>query len=241
MKYTIISINDDRAEYKKYIRRVVEGTELYIPAVDGNRILDDCWDKEFENRGLTYHRGMWGNAKRGELGVWLSNFDRWEFASELESPLIVFEDDAIPDPFFNERLDQLMAEVPEDWDFVALWVPENQRQDYLYDVKYNENGHPHINGAVTPENSRYRIPGAVYAALVYQGYGMVSLMYSPSGGKKLIDLARTRGIDTTVDCWIFEEAHKGNLNGYAPRPEQATIVNYDWKALSHVQLTDRIR
>jgi GR25 family glycosyltransferase involved in LPS biosynthesis len=236
MKYTIISLNDERKPYKDYIRRIVDGEEIEMPAVNG---MTADLSTEAHNRGLS--PSFWGNAKLGEIGVWLSNFDRWQLASGLDEPLIVFEDDAIPDAFFNDKLNELIGELPDDWDFVALWVPDNQRQDFLYDVKYNENGHPAFNGYVTPDKSVYRIPGASYAALVYQGYGMVSLMYSPSGGRKLVDLARTRGIDTTVDCWIFEEAHKGNLNGYAPRPEQASIVHYDWKAASHVQLTDRIK
>lgn len=234
MKYSIISLNDDRKEYKDYIHRVVQGEHLYMPAVNGP--VDDL-DYELRIRGLE-HRG-WGNAKRGEMGVWLSNFDRWEMASRMDEPLVVFEDDAIPDAFFMEKLENVVKELPEDWDFVALWVPENQRDDFLWDVKYNHNGHPAHNGWKRPEESYYLVPGAAYVALAYQGYGMVALMYSPVGGKKLVDLARSRGVDGPVDCWIFEECHKGNLNGYAPRPEQASIVHYDWKAQSHVQHTER--
>jgi GR25 family glycosyltransferase involved in LPS biosynthesis len=234
MDYTIISLNDERVEYKTNIRRVLENHhEHLIDAVNGSEV---DLDFELASRGL--ERKHWGNAKRGELGVWLSNFDRWLYVSQLDGPMIVFEDDAIPDHFFDEKLESVVKEVPEDFDIITLWVPENQRQDYYYDVKYNENGHPQINGVRPPEYSYYRIDGAAYAALVYQGYGMVSLMYSPKGGERLVELAREYGITGPVDCWIYEQAHMGHLNGYAPRPEQASIVHYDWKATSHVQHTE---
>lgn len=234
MKFTIITLNDDRKEYKEVIRDRVPYEEVELPAVDGREV--DLM-AEIQERGL--HKFAWGNAKQGELGVWLSNFDRWATVANMDEPLIVFEDDAIPGPHFGPALEDLMLELPDDWDFVALWVPENQRQDYLYDNTYDEYGHPRFHGWLPPEDSVYRIPGALCAAHVYQGYGMVALMYSPEGGQKLVNQARHRGIDNPVDCWVYEEAHKGHLKGFAPRPDFADLVNYDWKAESHVQLTER--
>lgn len=236
MKYTIISINDDRKEYKDAIRAGMKFDELNMQAYNANErnALDGI-----AARGLDL-KPIWGNPKRGELGVWLSNYDRWHMVSRMTTPLVVFEDDAIVDSEFDSKLESLMSELPDDWDFVALWVPENQRQDYYYDVVYNEYGDPRINGRRPAEYSYYKVEGAEKAALVYQGYGMVSLMYSPRGGKKLVELAKSRGIDNPVDCWIYQEAHKGNLNGYAPMPEHASIVHYDWAAASHVQQTERV-
>lgn len=235
-KYTIISLNDDRAVFKEAITR--NTSSLYswsIPAVDG-RAVD--LPAEIEKRGLelSHH---WGNPKLGELGVWLSNFDRWEKIAGDDYPSVVFEDDAIVSPAFTTKLALLMNELPDDWDFVALWVPEDQRIDYRYAVVY-ELGIPRING-VLPDHVRSLFDfGAHRAALVYQGYGMVSLMYSPTGAAKLVDLARKHGITGPVDCWIYEQAHMGNVNGYAPKPEFADIVSYDWSATSHVQLTERL-
>lgn len=236
MKYTIISLNDDRKQYKDAIRSNLGLEEVRMQAVDGSRVN---LPEEFAMRGLTFVSHAWPNAKTGELGVWLSNFDRWTMAAVLGEPLLVFEDDAILDPCFNEKFSDLYNELPEDWDFVALWVPENQRQDYLYDATFDDHGSLRVNGIKMPEDSIYRIPEKTYAALVYQGYGMVSLMYSPRGGAKLRELAQRYGIDEPVDCWIYQQAHLGRLKGYAPKPEYADIVHYDWKAVSHVQLTER--
>lgn len=240
MKFTIITLNDERLEYKRAIREYVQYSEIHLPAVDG-RYIDV--DYEFGQRGLV--RGSllsgykWSNAKRGELGVWLSNYDRWRVVADMDEPLIVFEDDAVPSPFFNQDLENLMTDLPDDWDVFSLWVPENQRVDYFYEVEYDEHGHPRIAGMRTDGDSYYNI-GSTKIAKTYQGYGMVANIYSPKGGQKLFELAHYRGVDNPVDCWVYEEIHKGNLNGYAPRTDFTNIVGYDWKAVSHVQLTDRV-
>lgn len=235
MKYTIISLNDERKSYKDNIRKNVGFDEVPILAVDGNY---PGIQYQIEARDLAISP-VWPNAKLGEIGVWLSNFDRWNIVAHMNEPLVVFEDDAIVSDTFNDKFNEFVNELPSDWDFAALWVPENQRIDYLYDLVY-EDGIPRINGMRDHETSLFRIPGVSRAVLVYQGYGMVSLMYSPTGGKRLVELARKYGITGPVDCWIYEHAHRGNLKGYAPHPDFADIVTYDWSAVSHVQLTERI-
>jgi GR25 family glycosyltransferase involved in LPS biosynthesis len=235
-RYGIITLPDsDRVEYKKAIRRNVPYFEQPRPAFD-YRVRDPL--EAIEEWGLEFRADLWDNPKKGELAVWLSNYIRWKQAAE-HGPLIVFEDDAVVGPDFKTKFEDFMAELPGDWDFAALWVPENQRQDYLYNAVYDENGRVEIRGFVTPERSIYRIPGNTYAALVYQGYGMVSLVYSRKGGKRLVELAHEVGITGPVDCWIYEQAHRGALKGFAPIPVMADIVEYDWAAQSHVQQTER--
>lgn len=237
MKYTIITLNDDRKEYFEKIRETIDGQELFLSAVNGSEV--DIHE-ELSNRGLRLEP-IWPNAKLGEIGVWLSNYDRWVFAAGIGQPLIVFEDDAILDPAFNPQLARVIKELPDNWDYCALWVPENQRQDYLYNFVYNQrDGKRHFMGYTTPENSIYKVPGCSTIARAYQGYGTVAMMYSPQGGAKLAELARKTGLTGPVDCWIHEHSHLNNVYGYAPKPDQANLVHYDWKAKSHVQLTDRI-
>lgn len=236
MKFNIISINDDRKAYKDAIRSQIGIDEVHVPAF--NAYKEDPL-AGIKARGLEL-KPEWNNAKKGELGVWLSNYDCWGYCDMLGEPLVVFEDDAILTPDYNMRFSLLMDELPSDWDFAALWVPGNQLVDYDYDVSYDEAGNPRIGSErkYGPDSYYYR-PGTNYAALVYQGYGMVSLVYSPDGARKLVDLAHKRGIDGPVDCWVYQEAHKGNLNGFAPYPWETPIVDYDWAATSHVQQTER--
>ncbi len=236
MKYTIISLNDDRIFYKDMIRKRVKYEEILLPAVNGN-IIDV--QKELDNRGLS---GPWDNAKRGEVGVWLSNFDRWEMAAVMDTPLIVFEDDAMPSTSFNMYMDDIMEDLPDNWDFISLWIPDNQKNDYLYDIEFDEYGqHVWTNRPWrSNETSKYRVGDSNRVALAFQGYGMVSLMYSPKGAAKLVDQARETGLTGPVDCWIFQQAHKGLLEGYSCHPHFAHVVRYDnWGNVSHVQHTER--
>lgn len=238
MKYHIISINDERKSYKDNIRKHVplpeaEWTDYnayFTPPREG-----------LAARGLEW-KPDWPNPKIGEMGVWLSNYDAWKNISEMDSPCIVFEDDAVVDETFWLKFTNFIDQLPSDWDFAALWVPENQRVDYRYSLVYNHTGVPLIFGTLPYEKSIFQVPGADRAALVYQGYGMVSLVYSPRGAEKLVNYAHSRGITGPVDCWIYEIAHmdETNVKGYAPRPEYADIVTYDWAATSHVQLTERV-
>lgn len=237
MKFTIISLNDDRALYKKLIRDRVKYEEIQMPAVDG-RVVDIS--KELERRSL-FVEG-WGNAKRGEIGVWLSNYDRWKLASSLDEPLIVFEDDAIPYEDFDSRVGKVMAELPSEWDFLSLWVPDNQRNDYLYDIDFDENGVHIWNNRPWRSNdtSKYRVNNSDIISLAYQGYGMVSLMYSPAGASKLLRLAHETGLTGPVDCWLFEQAHRGAVDGYTLHPYQTKVVGYDnWNGISHAQHTEK--
>jgi GR25 family glycosyltransferase involved in LPS biosynthesis len=163
----------------------------------------------------------------GEAGIWLSNYIRWYRASQMSEPLIVFEDDAIIDEHFNAHIRTIMPQLPDNWDFVALWVPDNQRIDYRYNLRYNEHGDPEIYGMRPDGLPSYFDFGAPDLAKAYQGYGIVAMMYSPAGGTKLMKLAKKYGMRNPVDCFIFQEAHKGALNGYAPKPDKV-VVSYDW-------------
>lgn len=173
----------------------------------------------------------------GEIGIWLSVFDCWQWCAENLEGLIVFEDDAIPAKNFDEQLDYLLREVPS-FDFVCLWVPENQRQDYLYDVTYNDEGQPSHHGMRSYQDSLYNY-GALRAAKVYNGYGNVATLYSSRGAEFFIDRVREVGIYTPVDCYLYQEAHAGRCEGYGPKPFWATLVEYDWSVPTTVHTTER--
>lgn len=222
MDYSIISIGNPKREvYKANIRKYMTGhNEIQLPSIDGRH-------PEAHNvrKSLGLKEGEWGHTE-GEMGVWLSHFFRWDYVSHSYQPLLVFEDDAIIGESFVDDLNLLMEEVPDDWDFVSLWVPDNQHIDYTYDVVYNGEGIPKHRGINKTGTSYYDI-GKSRIAKVYQGYGLVATLYSPQGGKKLVTLADQRGLSDPVDCFMFQHAHAGRLNGYAPKPLR-TFVQYDW-------------
>ena len=229
--YTIISIDDRRKAYKEKIRKNMRPREeLLLPSVDGRTANAPEMLKRF---GIP--RQEW-TPHQGEFGVWMSNFLRWQFVAQHDRPLIVFEDDAKILPNFNANLQIASEELPDDWDFMSLWVPENQRQDYMYDCTYNVHGYRQIVSPVRKDNlSGYHF-GAQHIARAYQGYGLVAMMYSPKGGARLVELARELGVYTPVDLFIYDRSHatwaakpgeRWELNGYAPKPFYV-FVEYDW-------------
>lgn len=231
MKYTIISLNDDRLKYKTHIRDTVKGCdEIFIPATNGREVnLDD----ELAKRGLHIpHRGIFSV---GEVGIWLSVWDCWQWCVNNKENLIVFEDDAIPRHYFDEAVHKFLLDIPDGWDYLCLWVPDNQKQDYWYNVTYDDEGLPTING--TRNKSLFDF-GGDYLAKAYNGYGNVATMFSPRGAEHLMNIARQAGLYTPVDCFLYQEAHAGRCEGYSPQPAHATVVDYDWPETT-VHTTER--
>ena len=234
MKYNIVSIDDSRKEYKETIRARVKLKEVPIPAVDGKAV---DLQAELDKRELFlegYH------PTRGELGVWLSTFDCWQWARDNDEELVVFEDDAIPTAQFNQFLEEFRSELPVNWGFLTLWVPENQYYDYLYDLEYDSTGGwQKVGNDRTGFTSIFNY-GAIRLSKVYQGYGNVATLYSPMGASRLINHARTNGISNPIDCWIMDRAHTGVIDGYSPKPHWAKAVRYDWAAETTVHNTERL-
>jgi len=222
LKYSIITIDDRRKAYKdKLIEKMGQEPEG-LPSIDGRTIN---WVEMTD--GLNIPRQEW-TPTQGEGGVWLSNFLHWDAISKYDEPVIIFEDDAIVMDTFYDNIDIMMEQLPEDWDYFALWVPDNQRQDYMYNVTYDIHGLPQIRGYVRYEGESCFNIGANHIAKVYQGYGLVATMYSPRGAQKLVDLARRHGIYTPVDCFIHDRAHAKELEGFAPKPHYLSLITYDW-------------
>lgn len=227
VSYNIITLNrsdslhDPRQIYKDRIRKTVqESEEIFVPAINGREVN---LEEELDRRNLFVKYP--GAFSVGEIGIWLSMFDCWQWCIDNDETLITFEDDASPRHYFDEAVRFFLEEVPQDWDFMALWVPDNQKQDYRYNVKFDDEGHATIRGYA--QESLFDF-GAFYLARAYQGYGNVCSMFSPKGSQFLIDKARETGIYTPVDCFMFQNAHAGRCNGYAPKPFHATLVDYDW-------------
>ena len=231
LKYSIITIDDSRAEYKNNIRSRVQLDEITVPATNGTQVDIDA---ELAKRGIPLG-GYW--FSKGELGVWISTFDQWVWCVENNEELVVFEDDAIVTDQFSTMLPDFNSELPSDYAFLSLWVPENQYHDYLYDAKFDEDGHWEKVGrdknAIT---SLYNF-GAMRISKAYQGYGNVAMQYSPQGAQQLIERAQTKGIYEPIDCFIFTASRTGKIDGYAPKPHYNKAVEYDWAAPTTVHLT----
>lgn len=217
--YAIVSIDDSREITKANIREHVEGFEVnnigYCDARLGNNM-------KFPLELTT----KW-TLTRAEQAIWHSMANCWDWAATNDKPLLVFEDDAIIDQDFQHNFDYLRSCLPEDWDFMSLWVPPNQEQDYFYNVTYDDEGTPDINGRLPNFMSYYNFDQDGPLANVYQGYSYVCTYYSPTGAAKILELALERGMYTPADCFLFLMAHSGRLNGYAPKPTYPRFIWHD--------------
>lgn len=221
MKYNIISIDDARQTYKEAIRERVLFDETFIPSIDASEVV---LEEELGRRNLAVSSGSFN---QGEIGVWLSTFDCWQWAADNNEELIVFEDDAIPTPDFHNKFAEIYAELTA-YDFCTLWVPPNQYLDYIYDAVYSEDGTmTHIGPNKNSITSKYNC-GKIRLARAYNGYGNVAQLYSPRGARRFINLARVDGITQPVDCWVYLQSHLGKVEGFAPKPNRANLVDYDW-------------
>jgi GR25 family glycosyltransferase involved in LPS biosynthesis len=151
----------------------------------------------------------------------------------------VLEDDAIVSKDFPGLFREYMKHLPQDYDFISLWVPDNQRRDFYINYAYDWDGIPHTlpTGESTKNGAPcFRIDDSPLAH-VYQGYGGVATMFSRKGAEKLYTLAKAEGTFTTSDCFLFINAHRGIIKGYAPRPDVTQMFDYDWKNETNIHNT----
>lgn len=220
MEYTILSINETRKENKDDIRSKMRDKEVFVECVNGNDL--DQLRANVEKWEFPLSSGF----KLGEFGVWYSNANAWEYAAENDG-LLVFEDDAMPIDNFQDNFYMAIDELPQGADFLVLWVPDNQRDDYYHVTGFNRDGTPTYSSSRNFDNSVFNI-GKRWISRVYNGYGSVCVYYTKRGAQKLITRAKKMGLYTPVDCYLYLAAHGGYANGYGLNPRDADWVRYDW-------------
>ena len=232
MYYTIISVSDRREESKRAIREQMKAhTEItsikfYTANNDAHMLL-----------GGNHIDINWPELKRGELGVWCSQISVWNWIVDHDTPLIVFEDDAIVNPGFDKWYASLKMPPA---DICSLFVPTDQFNDWQYDYT----GQPMI---VFPSASPNHNIDHPRMSRAYQGYSCVALQIWPSGAAKLLRAARQTGITMPVDCFVFETGFPDNVRKFtertqivAPQPRLAKGVAVDWKATTHIHNTGQV-
>lgn len=199
-----------------------------ITAVDGNKIDNFTLDEKVLLRKL--HNK---NHVPGETGCKISHLRSWEYARHKQG-CFIFEDDIEFEKDFVSRIKKL--KLPEDCDIVYIcgqWV-----SNYGPDVKTRFQGHfidderlekffikTDYKGLYKMNLSHIKSTQLFNTPLFRCGGGY---LVTPSGAKKLIDLANKQENDTFInnplDTWILQVAHKNNLNIYDYFPHPAHQV-----------------
>ena len=211
LAYTIITIDESRAEKKANIRNAMSGMdEIFIPWVDARS------DEAFE-----FHKELnkdielkWKTILSGEYGIFLSKIRAWRWASEMNyDGLILFEDDAVLSAGAKGKMENLVDLLPYDWDLFSIWISPQQYEECLEEY-------------ITDHREMAR---------AYQEYGAVVEIVSRQGAEKMVQLVYANGIDAPVDCSLFDWAKAGKLNAYSLTPEYANIASISWSADSTIR------
>lgn len=153
-------INLDRRQDRKvhFLEKNSLSDVSWIRAIDGNTLSIDIlnadgvdtdrhWRDQFHNRKMT----------SGEIACLLSHREAWLNCLRLNEPVIIFEDDAIVSPDFDEQYYESLADT---YDFIYLSRSENEPD------------------SVKPINDMLEVPA--------YPYNLTSYVLTPAGAKILL-------------------------------------------------------
>jgi GR25 family glycosyltransferase involved in LPS biosynthesis len=210
LRYSIISVNNDRLINKNSIRLVfADNIEIKIESIDAR--IESVRNIFFANN--PEFKIQYEGFKFGEIGNFASHYLRWKYVVEnnLES-LLVFEDDVNLNTSLWNMIEDRIRILPEDYDLFSVFVDPNQ------DSRYNSVEHglgPVVKG--------------------YQDWSTLCYLVSNQGAKKLTDYVHTTGMDDPTDWFIFRKGHKGIFNVYTNAPDSKLPIEIDHAYESLVQ------
>lgn len=206
MKYAIISISDRAKDNVNNTKNILSSfEEVGIRSVNGHTESIDNIMKD-----LSINKNNWQLTpqRSGEIGVWLSNiFVFKKIIQEDIDMLVLLEDDAILSNNFINIFNNLLKEVPKDFDFLALQYFENCRYLYKDDAEIGLNN---------------------ICLAKYNGFGCQAILWSKSGATKMIESVNNTGLTLPIDLYMYNYLSRENLiNGYSIKPDAEQIVFHD--------------
>lgn len=217
MEYTIWKINDSRDKYVKNITDTIELKRVHTLCVDGSK--SELVDRELSIRGLEEKLSYLNT--RGELGVWLTFINAMEYCVERGTPLLTIEDDAVLGDRFMQQFYERFRELPRDFDFFSLFIPRDHHHWAKFAPEMDENGFI-INGEANYVGPlRCRVTERLFKP--WQRYGGVSMLWSPAGAKKVLDLIQT-SVFGQWDEYVYASSRTGKLKGFTSNPDLPDLV-----------------
>ena len=207
MKYTIISISDDRKENINKIKKLMHKHEFVedITFFDGRKEEPFNILQGYGVRTDVYapDDGRTDPMTRSECGCWISQYRCIEYAKN-NGTLIVLEDDAVLSKNFSTRLEESMKDLPEGWDFLSLYSEPGQN----FVSKSSEINSESIHRCISQLS--------ITAAMVY----------SKNGSEKMLKIFKRLGASYNIDSVIYRASRAGSLNGFIVRPDIEQYVSH---------------
>jgi len=135
------------------------------------------------------------NFTRGQLGCLLSHYSLWHnlFYQSTLPHYVILEDDCILDKSFQENVQNILSELPPDYDFCYL---------YVYDDHYKN-------------TKEVEIPNKQYINRAYFTWTTLSYVVSRQGAQKLMN--HFKDVDLPLDEKIAVLIKNGYLNAYSAK------------------------
>jgi GR25 family glycosyltransferase involved in LPS biosynthesis len=214
MKYTIIHVNDRSIKNINKNKKILSSFEYIDDIVFFNGNIGNSWDV-INHKGIPQDRwkpydGRSHPPLPGELGVWVSTINAWEYMLDNKiDRMLVLEDDVILQEDFIKKLDVCLKELPKDFDFLSLYYfTEHNQVD-----ENTEIGSEYVHRA----NNQYSAGQAT--------------VYTYECARKLLKVLKRKGIEYTTDCFLFKQAHEFVVNGYSIKKEQNYFLKHDYKKI----------
>ena len=145
------------------------------------------------------------NLNRGEIGCALSHFRIYQDIIDNYNYGIIFEDDAIPSENFNEKIDSVLKDMPENCDILFLggrFEPNIQLKEPYY-VKVTNNIMMH----------NIKLWDMWMHERTTHGY-----IISKNLARFLLDKFETENMSCAMDNWFLQAIKNNNYNIYNSQP-----------------------
>lgn len=212
LKYTIIHVNDRAKEQMDSNKKILKSFDYVSNIEFFNGNSGNAW-------GVINHRGIrtdvWSPydgrqspAFPGEYGIWVSALNVFEYIlkNDVDS-LLVLEDDVLLNDNAKTLIQNCVSELPEGWDFLSLYYFQGHNQ-------YSESSN---------------IEKSFIHKSINQPAAAQGMIYSKAGASKILKLTKRKGIEYTIDCFIYRQAALGFLNGYSILPNIEPIIKHQYK------------
>lgn len=199
---------DRRPDRKKFVESELNKSDLLrsiiqrFPAVDGSKIHPWYVEKGLLSRNaiddiLSENVSAWGlSVTQGGLGVILSYQSLFKEIENLSDSVITFEDDICLGENFDERLKQILSELPKDFDICYLGYGETKIESENYSKNLSK-----------PLGRIVCLP---------------ALIISPSGAKKILGLMKN--LDNQIDTAI--SGNFRSINAFIAKNPLVKIRNH---------------
>lgn len=208
LKYAIISINDRAKDNTDNTKKILSNYEkLNIRCVNGH--IEPINDIMLE---LSIHKNnwQWVSPKNGEIGLWLTNILLYKKMIEEDIDMcLLIEDDCILLENFVNNFENLLKDLPKDFDFLSLAFPQNSH--YLY-----------------KDDAEIGLENICLAK--YNHFGTQCILWSKSGAKKMLDHVKLTGITHPIDLYMYGYLCTNDIiNGYSIKPtaDRMIVHGYD--------------